>query len=188
MTQITGNIDTRMKQLCAYADDVAIIARTQKALKETFITLQEETERLGLVISTHKTKYMQLTRNQGITKDDFEIAGKLYEAVEPFTYLGVQINSKNVIQEEIRLRIQAGNRSWFANRKLLKNKDLNSASKLQIYKSIIRPSVTYGCETWNMMGTEKNRLLVFERRILRKIYGPTPDLDWSWSRKTNEEL
>jgi hypothetical protein len=26
-------------------------------------------------------------------------------------------------------------------------KDLNSAIKLQIYKSIIRPVVTYGCET-----------------------------------------
>ena len=66
-----------------------------------------------------------------------------------------QINSKNSIQEEIRLRIQAGNRSLFANKKLLNNKDLNAASKLQRYKSIIRPTVTYGCETWAMTGTEK---------------------------------
>jgi hypothetical protein len=51
---------------------------------------------------------------------------------------GEQINSKNLMQEEIRLRIQAGNRSLFANKKLLKNKDLNAASKLQIYKSITR--------------------------------------------------
>ena len=72
------------------------------------------------------------------------------------------------MQEEIRLRIQAGNRSVFANKKLLKNKDLNAASKLQVYKSIIRPIVTYGCETWAMTVTEQNRLLVFERRVLRK--------------------
>ena len=31
---------------------------------------------------------------------------------------------KNSIKEEIRLRIQAGNRSLFANKKLLKNKDM----------------------------------------------------------------
>ena len=86
-----------------------------------------------------------------------------------FIYLGPQINSKNSIQEEFRLRIRAGNRSLFANNKLLKNKDLNAASKLQIYKSIIRPAVTYGCETWAMTVTEQNRLLVFERRVLRKI-------------------
>jgi hypothetical protein len=35
---LRGTISTRTKQLCTYADDVVIIARTQKALKET--TLQ----------------------------------------------------------------------------------------------------------------------------------------------------
>jgi hypothetical protein len=73
---------------------------------------------------------------------DIEVEEKSYEAVNQFIYLGSQINSKNSIQEEIRLRIQVGNRSLFANKKLLKNKDLNAVSKLQIYKSIIRPTVT----------------------------------------------
>ena len=36
--------------------------------------------------------------------------------------------------------------------------------------------------------TEQNHLLVFERRILRKIYGPTLDSDGTWRIKTNEEL
>ena len=76
----------------------------------------------------------------------------------------------------------------FANRKLLKNKDLNSAIKLQIYKSIIRPTVTYGCETWTMSVTEQNCLLVFERTVLRKIYGPTQNNEGTWRIKTNEEL
>ena len=58
----------------------------------------------------------------------------------------------------------------------------------QIYKSIIRPIVTYGCETWAMTVTEQNRLLIFERRILRKIYGPTQNNDGTWRIKTNEEL
>ena len=39
---LRGNISTRTKKLCAYADDVVIIARTQKALKETFITLKKK--------------------------------------------------------------------------------------------------------------------------------------------------
>ena len=54
----------------------------------------------------------------------------------------------------------------FANKKLMKKKDLNAASKLQIHKYILRPSVTYGCETWAIAVTEKNRLLIFERRVL----------------------
>jgi hypothetical protein len=35
--------------------------------------------------------------------------------------------------------------------------------------------------------TEQNRLLVFERRVLGKIYGPTQDNDGTWRIKTNEE-
>jgi hypothetical protein len=35
---------------------------------------------------------------------------------------------------------------------------------------------------------EQNGLLVFERRVLRKIYGPTQDNDGTWRIKTNEEL
>ena len=52
-----------------------------------------------------------------IKKQDNEVTGKSYEAVNQFIYLGSQINSKNSIQEEIKLRIQAGNRSVFANEK-----------------------------------------------------------------------
>jgi hypothetical protein len=134
---LRGNISTRTKQPCAYADDDAIIARTQKALKETFIILQNEAEKLGLIINTNKTIYMQLTRKTSITKQDIEVAGQSYEAVNKFIYRGSQINSKNSIHGEVRLRIQAGNSSLFANKKQLKNKDLNAASKLQIYKTII---------------------------------------------------
>ena len=75
----------------------------------------------------------------------------------------------------------------FANKKLLTNKDLNAASKLQIYKSIIRPAVTYGCETWAMTVTEQNHLLVFERRILRNIWANTRQR-WNMEDITNEEL
>jgi hypothetical protein len=112
---------------------------------------------------------MQLTSKTNLAKQDTEVTGTSYKAVNQFIYLGSQINSKNSIQEKIRLRIHAGNRSAFAYKKLLKNKDLNIASKLQIYKSIIRPTVTYGCETWAMTVTDQNHLLVLRERYLEKF-------------------
>jgi hypothetical protein len=39
-----------------------------------------------------------------------------------------------------------------------------------------------------MTVTEQNRVRFFERRVLRKIYGPTLDKDGTWGIKTNEEL
>ena len=90
------------------------------------------------------------------------------------------MHSQNHIKQGIEVCLQT--------KELLTNKDLNAASKLQIYKSIIRPTVTYGCETWAMTVIEQNHLLVLERRVLRKIHGPTLDSDGTWRIKTNEEL
>jgi len=45
-------------------------------------------------------------------------------------------------------------------------------AKLKLYSSVIRPTVTYSCETWILKELRINKLLVFERKILRKIFGP----------------
>jgi hypothetical protein len=34
----------------------------------------------------------------------------------------------------------------------------------------------------------KNKLIVFERKVLRKIFGPTKQRDGMWRIKTNDEL
>jgi len=37
---------------------------------------------------------------------------------------------------------------------------------------MIRPVVTYSSETWTLIAKEENNLHIFERQILRKIFGP----------------
>jgi hypothetical protein len=39
-----------------------------------------------------------------------------------------------------------------------------------------------------LTASDENQLNIFERRILRKIYGPTQNPDGSWRIKINEEL
>jgi hypothetical protein len=46
-------------------------------------------------------------------------------------------------------------------------------AKLKLYCSVIRPVLTYACKTWTLKETIINRLMVFERKVLRKIFGPT---------------
>jgi hypothetical protein len=36
--------------------------------------------------------------------------------------------------------------------------------------------------------SDKNQLYIFERKILRKIYGPTQNTDGTWTIKTNDKL
>jgi hypothetical protein len=53
-----------------------------------------------------------------------------------------------------------------------------------LYWSIIRPTVTYRCETWVLKETTKNKLMVFERKVLRKIFGPAKERDGTWRIKS----
>ena len=39
-----------------------------------------------------------------------------------------------------------------------------------------------------LKGTVKNKLMVFERKVSRKIYGPTKERDGTWRIKSNDEL
>ena len=44
---------------------------------------------------------MQLTRKTNVIKQDIEVAGKSYEAVKQFIYLGSQTNGKNSIKKKL---------------------------------------------------------------------------------------
>jgi hypothetical protein len=52
----------------------------------------------------------------------------------------------------------------------------------------VRPVATYACETWVLKENIKTKLRVFERKVLRRIYGPTKEKDGTWRIKSNEEL
>jgi hypothetical protein len=53
----------------------------------------------------------------------------------------------------------------------MKSRALNRSLKLKIYKSLIRPAVTYGYEAWTLTNRDEQYLRISERRILRKIFG-----------------
>jgi hypothetical protein len=62
---------------------------------------------------------MKTVRGKDKIARQYIIGQNQFENVNEFTYLGVQINSQNKISDEIRKRIQAGNRCYYANKKLL---------------------------------------------------------------------
>ena len=57
--------------------------------------------------------------------------------------MGLIVNWNNAIDEEIKGRISLRNKEFYANQDLLKSKLLTKNSKLCIYKTLVRPVVTY---------------------------------------------
>ena len=97
-------------------------------------------------------------------------------------------SSDNPTEDEIQHRITLGNKAYCANQFFFKRTLVYKVPKLKLYWSIVRPIRTYACETWVLKETIKNRLMVFERKVLRKIFGPTNERDGTWRTETNDEL
>jgi hypothetical protein len=65
---------------------------------------------IGLEVNTEKTKYILLSHHQNAGQNhDITIGNRCFENVEQFRYLGTAITNRNLIQEEIKGRLNSGN-------------------------------------------------------------------------------
>jgi hypothetical protein len=67
--------------------------------------------------------------------------------------------------------------------KMLSSRLLSKGIKEKLYTSFLRPIVMYACETWSTTQGDEEKLLTFERKILRKIHGPTRLQNGEYERK-----
>jgi hypothetical protein len=170
-----GNISIRLKQCSAYADDILITARTKQAMIDAFNKLKTESIKYGLVINERITINMKFTRRIESKNEDLQIGNLEIGQVRSFKYLGATVHEDNSIEEEIKESIALGNKAYYSNKIMFHIKLISRGAKLKlrVYWSVVRPVVTYACETWALKDSEINKLLVFERKIIRKIFGPS---------------
>ena len=110
------------------------------------------------------------------------------ERIHNFKYLEITINSKNN-HDEIKIRATAANKCYYGVTKILKSKQVSINSKITIYKVIIRPVILYDCETWITTKGDKDKLAIFERRILRRIFEPKiNNITQQYEKRSNIEI
>jgi hypothetical protein len=101
-------------------------------------------------------------QNRNIRTDN-----KAFENAAHFRYLGTTITDQNLIQEEIKKRLNSGKACCHSVKNHLYSRLLSKNVKIRIYKTIILPVLLYGCETWFLKLREEHRLKVFYERVLR---------------------
>jgi hypothetical protein len=80
-----------------------------------------------------------------------------------------------MIEKQIKSKTAVGNKCYYALGPILKRMSISQSIKIRLYKTIIRPAVTYGAETWTLTSKIEKMLMTWERKILKKIYGPTKE-------------
>jgi len=134
-----------------------------------------------------KTKYLIVSRREQV-QNALVVGGFTFERVSIFKYLGVDVNQQANSHKEIKRRITTGNKSYFALVPVFKSRLISKNTKKGLYKVLIRPIVLYACGAWATIKSDEKRLLLFERRILRRIYGPKRNEENVYERRTNAEL
>ena len=161
-----------MLNIVCYADDATIIAESEKDLQQLLQQFHTAAMRYNMSISISKTKCMTLAREQ--VTCNVMINGTMLEQVTKFKYLGVNIVCNSDLYGEVLEQTQkAAAISGCLKNMIWKNKHMNIQSKVRIYKTCVRPIMTYGIESRADTVRTKSLLRTSEMKILRNITGKT---------------
>jgi hypothetical protein len=144
-----GTIYYKSVQILVYTDDIDIIGRTERAVREAFENLERTASEMGLRVNEGKTKYMEVTTrpaNQKVLK----VKNCEFECVNGFKYLGTLVTSNNRITAEINHRNGIANRCYHGMKHMLKSGYLKREIKGKLHNTILKPVLIYVSESWTL--------------------------------------
>ena len=125
----------------------------------------------GLTISTKKTKVMhQPAPNRPYQEPFICVKGQKLQPVDKFMYLGSTLSRAVLIDDAINSRIAKASSGFGRLRATVWDRRGSSlATKLQVYRVVVLPSLIYACETWTVYRSHARHLNHFYMICLQKI-------------------
>ena len=121
------------------------MAESEEELKSLLMKVKEESEKVGLKLSSQKTKIMA---SGPITS--WEIDGETVETVADFIFLGSKITSDGDCSNEIIRHLLLGRKVMTNLNSILKSRDIPLPTKVYLVKAMVFPVVMNGCESWTI--------------------------------------
>jgi hypothetical protein len=117
-------------QLLAYADDVNSLGDNIDIINKNTETLIDASKEVGLEVNVEKTKYMLVSWDQNEGQNwEIKIGNRSFENVSQFKYLGTTVTNQNLIQEEVKRRLNSGNTCYHLVQNLLSSRLLSKNVK-----------------------------------------------------------
>jgi hypothetical protein len=97
-------------QLLIYADYVNLLRDNIDTIKKCTGSLIGASKEVCLEVNAEETNYMLLSRYQNARRNhDIKIANRSFESVAQFKYLGTILGNQNLIEGELKRRLNSGN-------------------------------------------------------------------------------
>ena len=139
-----------------YPDNTTLMAESEEELK-SLLTVNEESEKVGLKLNIQKTKIMA---SGPITS--WEIDVETVKTVSDFIFLGSKITADGDCSHEIKRHLLLGRKVMTNLDSILKSRDITLPTKVRLLKAMVFPVVLYGCESWTVKKAERQRIDAFE--------------------------
>ena len=127
-------------------------------------------EERGLKISRRKTEYLGCNEHQD---EEIHLQGETVKRVKTFTYMGSTVAGDGELDAEVTNRVQNGWKNGKRVSGVLCDRSMNVTIKGKVYRTVVRPALLYGAETWALKKAQEIKLEVAEMRMLRCMCGVT---------------
>ena len=169
MDRVVKDIAAEEVETLSYADDVALVAETEALLQACVEQWCRQLEKYGMKMNTTKSEVMVLSKLK--RSCNILAGGQKLKEVNTFKYLGVNFNDNGIMEAEIDARIAKYSKNVGLLYPLLKEREIPTKVKITIYKTILRPILTYGSEAWVLIKRLQSKVQAAEMRVLRLILG-----------------
>ncbi|XP_057654722.1 uncharacterized protein LOC130892978 [Diorhabda carinulata] len=165
-------IGNRNITILCYTDDAELISNSEDKLQRMLHILNKTAKEYNMAISTEETECLTVFKEPLRCK--LEIEGTIIKQVMSSRYLGVVVTSHSDIYQETIYQVRKAAATTSALRDIVwRNKHIGIETKTRIYKTCIKPILTYAIETRTDTKKTKQTLKTTKMKTLRCIIGKT---------------
>ena len=154
------------------------MAESEEELKNFWMRVKEEREKVGLKLNIQKTKILASG-----PISSWQVDGEKVETVTDFIFGASKITADGDCSHEIKRRLLLGRKVMTNLYSILKSRDITWPTNVCLVKAMVFPLVIHGCESCTIKKAECQRIDAFKlwcwRRLLR--------VPWT-ARRSNQSI
>lgn len=158
-----------------YADDLALVARSQAGLQSQMDLLEEFSWKWQLTVNVAKTRALvfQQTRSAAVQLE-LTYRGSRVEVVDSFCYLGMVFHCTAPFSDAGLVRAATGQQAVLSMARRCRELGIQDpVMRMRLFDALVRPVMLYGIEVWgpHLLGQSDAQFERVHRSFLRRLLG-----------------